>query len=39
MALCVLENFGENLCLCNTILSPQQVAQIPSDLIIFDMLL
>ena len=38
IASCVLENFCENLCLCNRILSPQQVAQIRSDLIICDML-
>ena len=33
IASCVLEKFCENLCLCNRILSPQQVAQIQSDLI------
>ena len=33
IASCVLENFCENLCRCNRILSPQQVAQIQSDLI------
>ena len=30
---CVLEKFWENLCLCNRILSPQQVAQILTGLL------
>ena len=38
IASCVLEKFGENLCLCNRILSPRQVAQILSDLIFCNML-
>ena len=38
LALCVQENFGENLCLCNRVLSQQQVAQILSDLIFCDLL-
>ena len=33
IASCVLENFCENLCRCNWILLPQQVAQFQSDLI------
>ena len=32
------EEFSENLCRCNRILSPQQVAQIQSDLIFCDLL-
>ena len=35
---CVLENFCENLCRCNRILSPQQVGQIQSDLSFCDLL-
>ena len=38
IALCVQENFGENLCLCNRVFSQQQVAQILSDLIFCDLL-
>ena len=38
IALCVQEKFGENLCLCNRVLSQQQVAQILSDLIFCDLL-
>ena len=38
IASCVLENICENLFRCNRILSPQQVAQIQSDLIFCDML-
>ena len=37
IALCVLENFCDNLSLCNRILSQQQVAQILSDLIFCDL--
>ena len=36
---CVQENFCENLCLSNRIMSPQQVAQILSDLILCDKIL
>ena len=39
IASCVLEKFCENICLCNRILSPQQVSQILSDLIFGNMLL
>ena len=39
IASCVLQKFCENLCLCNRILSPRQVAQILSDLIFCNMLL
>ena len=35
---CVLENFCENLCLCNRILSLQHVAKIKSDLNLCDFL-
>ena len=38
IAPCVLENFCENLCSCNRILLPQQVAQIQSDMIFCDLL-
>ena len=38
IASCVLENFCENLCRCNRILSPQQVAQIQSYLFFCDLL-
>ena len=38
IASCVLENVCENLCRCNRILLPQQVAQIQSDLIFCDLL-
>ena len=39
IASCVLENFCENRCLLDIILSEQQVAQILSDLILCDLLL
>ena len=39
IASCVLEKFCENICLCNRILSPQQVSQILSDLIFGNILL
>ena len=38
IASCVQENFCENLCLCNRVLSQQQVTQILSDLIFCDLL-
>ena len=39
IASCVQETFGENLCLCNRILSPRRVVQILFDLIFCNMLL
>ena len=36
--LCVLENFCENLCFSNRILSPQQLTRIQSDLLLCDSL-
>ena len=38
IASCVLENFCENVCRCNWILLPQQVAQFQSDLIFCNLL-
>ena len=38
IALCVLENFCENLCFSNRILSPQQLTRIQSDLLLCDSL-
>ena len=38
IVLCVLENFCENLCLSDRILSPQQLARIQSDLLLCDSL-
>ena len=35
---CVLENFCENLCFSNRILSPQQLTRIQSDLLLCDSL-